>query len=61
MDKILRGFLIFELVITTIFAYPLRRSRKTYKMIERKNGISIKTQKRRFKQLFKSQHESVNI
>ncbi|MDN5371615.1 MAG: hypothetical protein PWR19_661 [Carnobacterium sp.] len=61
MHKILRGFLILRLVIINIFFYRLRRSGKTYKMIERKNGISIKTQKRRFKQLFKSQHESVNI
>jgi DNA invertase Pin-like site-specific DNA recombinase len=31
------------------FAYELKKKGITYKMIERKTGISIATQKRRFK------------
>ena len=33
------------------FAYELRQQGMTYKMIERKTGISVKTQQRRFKSL----------
>ena len=33
------------------FTYELRQQGMTYKMIERKTGISIKTQQRRFKLL----------
>jgi DNA invertase Pin-like site-specific DNA recombinase len=35
------------------FAYGLRQQGMTYKMIERKTGISIKTQQRRFKKFIK--------
>ncbi|KRM91884.1 recombinase family protein [Fructilactobacillus florum] len=35
------------------FAYDLRKQGMTYKMIERKTGISVRTQQRRFKQLKK--------
>ena len=49
MDKIIKGSLILELVITNIFIYQLRQSGMNDKMIERKIGISIKTQKRRCK------------
>ncbi|MDN5831461.1 MAG: recombinase family protein [Staphylococcus equorum] len=33
------------------FAYELRKQGMTYKMIERKTGISVKTQQRRFKKI----------
>lgn len=35
------------------FAYELRQQGMTYKMIERKTGISVKTQQRRFKKIAK--------
>ncbi|ARD97400.1 recombinase family protein [Lactococcus lactis] len=35
------------------FAYELKQQGMTYKMIERKTGISIATQKRRFKKIIK--------
>ena len=36
------------------FAYELKQQGMTYKMIERKTGISIATQKRRFKKMSKN-------
>ncbi|MHC3449320.1 recombinase family protein, partial [Pediococcus pentosaceus] len=33
------------------FAYELRQQGLTYKMIERKTGISVRTQQRRFKSI----------
>ncbi|MFL2101289.1 hypothetical protein [Desemzia sp. FAM 24101] len=60
MEKIIRIFLILGLIITNIFSYQSRQSR-SYKIIEHKIGISIKTHKRRCKQFFKIQNESVFI
>lgn len=40
------------------FAYELRQQGMTYKMIERKTGISIKNQQRRFKLLSDKSYKS---
>lgn len=42
------------------FAYELRQQGMTYKMIERKTGISIKTQQRRFKALLNSNNKKLS-